>query len=167
MRAVRAWLVDLHPAWSLLALLVLFWVPVLAAPELRYVVAIGLALQIIPLLWAHGIHDRASQYAPSPRAVAGDRLFVGTEIAFAVVALLAALTPAATFQTPVGNPLALIVVLYFVSFWFAATALTQAETRTGFDARAGTFLLLVYWCFGTWVLRKRLRALASHPPTAA
>ena len=57
-----------------------------------------------------------------------------------------------------------LVLSYFASLWLASAALVASEhgmPKIAVHKAVGTFLLMVYWMIGAWVLGRRLKALRA------
>ncbi|GAA0651531.1 hypothetical protein [Brevundimonas lenta] len=135
---------------------------------------------LLPLAWVHGVF-RAAHLAMREEGTSrlSDWTFwlAGAGCALAVLASPAIMMSDEATLEAIGywpNLVGMgVAAAYVASFWTAATTLVRFEGRTGqSDGKvAGTFVLLLYWIIGAWLLRPRLMklkaALTAAPGTSA
>lgn len=167
----------IHPLWFMVALIVVFAVPVVMMDASVEVLMIGALMStwaiLLPLAWAFGIYTASTHLTGSGSAVR-DWIFyaagLGVLILPPVTIASDALGSAGTVPAAVAGYLGFAVVgSYFVSLWLGSAALVafeEDEAKPPFHKVVGTFLLMFYWPIGAWVMQGRLKAL-RHKLAAA
>lgn len=164
----------LHPAWLLLATLLMFFGLFAAMSTISSGVILAgvcsLLLMWFGLGWTYGIY-RVARDVPEQRRIerGPDRGWVFGLSALALLVLPTALTN----LPPVLDGLRDLVggvgaLSYFVSFWLAAAALVTAEghpVRHPTNRAVGTFLLITYAVIGAWFIRPRILGLLEAART--
>ncbi len=126
---------------------------------------------LLPLGWAHGIYKGSRLVLAQTKTVGTNRdwIFYLVEIGVICVPVLALASNAVkgsggVLEGAVGFVAFALIFSYFTSLWLASTALLALEEGTpNFAAHkaVGTFLLMVYWMIGAWVLSRRLKVLRA------
>jgi len=166
-------LAFIHPIWFLVLTVVAFVAPVFTMnADTGAMVAMAFMtvwVLLLPLGWAHGVYRGSRSVLAKTGAVgpSSDWVFYIAEVGIVCVPILGLWSSIVE-----GSGMALEGVLslvmfavipsYFASLWLASAALVASEDRTPKIAAhkvVGTFLLMVYWMIGAWVMQRRLRAL--------
>lgn len=157
-------LAILHPLWFLAVLIAVFVAAPMASmapagPSVGLILAISCGGVMLPLLWAHGIYNVASQTGARR---SGQIVFLVVETAIVLGFILGFMSGDEGPSGSLSAFFALPVLGYFVCLWLAARALVRAESSVRdaeFATTLGTFLLAVYWMIGAWLIRPRVRRL--------
>jgi len=168
----------IHPIWFVAVLVVAFAVPIATFNASAEVQIMGALMSIwavlLPLAWAYGIYAVSRRLTDTGRA---DRDWI-FYVAGLGVLILPPVTIASDAMGSIGAvPAAVagylgfaVVGSYFVSLWLASAALVafeEDEPKPPFHKVVGTFLLMVYWVIGVWVMQGRLKALRNKLEAAA
>ncbi len=168
-------LAFIHPIWFLVLMVVVFVAPVFTmnagSGAIVGVAFMTLWASLLPLGWAHGIY-RGSRSVLAAKGAAGpsrDWVFYIAEIgclSFPVLGLGSYIVEGfgGVLEGVLSLALLALVPSYFVSLWLASAALVASEGGTPKIAAhkvVGTFLLMVYWVIGAWVMQRRLKALRN------
>lgn len=171
-------LAFIHPILFLVLAVVAFVAP-LVTMNADTVVMVAMAFMtiwvlLLPLGWAYGIY-RGSRSALAKTGAGGaarDWVFCMAGIGVVCTPLLGlARNLVEGSGGALGDlfDLAAVAVLasYFASLWLASASLVAFEDGTSKIAihkAVGTFLLMVYWMIGAWVMQRRLKALREALP---
>ena len=161
----------IHPIWFVVLGLVAFVAPVFTMnADIGAMVAMAFMtvwVLLLPLGWAHGIYrgSRSALARVGPVGASRDWVFWIAEIGVVCIPILA-LSSNVLDGGAMENVFAVITVglatVYFASLWLASAALVASEDRKPKVAAhrvVGTFLLMVYWMIGAWVMQRRLRTM--------
>ena len=166
-------LAFIHPIWFLVLTVVVFVAPALTI-NAKIEVIVTLAFMsvwavLLPLGWAHGIY-RASRSALAKTGAVG----AGREWVFFIAEISAVCFPilglgsnlvdgsGGALEGAIGLAMLPLVASYFSSLWLASAALVAFEDGTPKIAShkvVGTFLLMIYWMLGAWVMQRRLKVM--------
>ena len=166
-------LAFIHPIWFLVITAVAFVAPAFTMnADTGVMVAIAFLTVwalLLPLGWAHGIY-RGSRSALAKTGAVGasrDWVFYIAEIGVICVPILGLGSnlvegSSGAMEGVFGLVGFALVASYFASLWLSSAALVAFEDRTpkvAIHKVVGTFLLMVYWMIGAWVMQRRLKAL--------
>jgi hypothetical protein len=163
-------LAFIRPIWFVAILVVAFAVPIATMTVSVEIMAIGaimsMWLALLPLAWIYGIYT-ASRLARPDSGPGRD--FVFYLAGLGIVLLPVIFVGTITLGNFADGPMTVVGLLWFATFgclvasmWLASAALVAFEegvSGTPFYKVAGTFLLMVYWVIGVWVMQDRLKAL--------
>ena len=172
-------LAFIHPIWFLVLTVVAFVAPVFTMnADTGAMVAMALMtvwVLLLPLGWAHGIYRGSRSALAKSGAVGASRDWVFYIAAVGVVCLpLLGMGSnlvegsGGALEGVFGFAMFGLVLSYFASLWLASAALVASEEGTpkiAVHKAVGTFLLMVYWMIGAWVLSRRLKALRAKLET--
>ena len=168
-------LAFIHPIWFVALAATVFVAPALTlnggTGTMIAVAMLSVCGLLLPLGWAHGIYRGSRLVLAQTKAVGTSRdwIFYIAEIGVICVPVLAFGSNAAKGSGGVveglfGFVAFVLIFSYFTSLWLASTALVASEEGTPKVAAhkaVGTFLLMVYWMIGAWVLSSRLKVLRA------
>lgn len=163
-------LAFIRPIWFVAVLVVAFAVPIATMTLSVEIMAVGAIMSVwlalLPLAWVYGVYT-ASRLARPDSGPGRDFVFYLAGLGIVLLPLIFAGSIA------LGNfadgPMTAVGLVWFatlgcliVSLWLASAALVafeEGEPKPPFHKVAGTFLLMVYWPIGAWVMQGRLKAL--------
>ena len=166
-------LAFIHPFWFVLLTVVAFVAPIFTmSADTGAMVAMAFMtvwVVLVPLGWAHGIY-RGSRSALAKSGAVGpsrDWVFYTAEAGVGCFPLLGLGTnlvkgSGRALESGFGVVIFAVVASYFASLWLASAALVASEDRTPkieTHKVVGTFLLMVYWMIGAWVMQPRLKTM--------
>ena len=166
-------LAFIHPIWFFVLAVVAFVAPLFSMKaDIGAMVAIALMsvwVLLLPLGWAHGIY-RGSRSALAKIGAVGqsrDWVFYIAEVGIVCIPIFGlgsniVEVSGEALHGVFGFGMLLLIASYFASLWLAAAALVAFEDgtpRVAVHNAVGTFLLMVYWMIGAWVMQRRLKAL--------
>lgn len=167
----------IRPIWFVAVLGVAFAVPIATMTVSVEIMAVGAIMSVwlvlLPLAWAYGIYT-ASRVARPDSGPGRD--FVFYLAGLGIVLLPVIFVGSITLRNFADGPMTVVGLVWFAnlgcviaSLWLASAALVtfeKGEPKPPFHKVAGTFLLMVYWVIGVWVMQGRLKAL-RHQLAAA
>ncbi len=167
----------IRPVWFVAIMGVAFAMPIATMTVSVEIMAIGaimsMWLALLPLAWIYGIYTASRLTRPNSGP--------GRDFVFYLAGLGIVLLPVIFVgNIALGNfadgPMTVVGLVWFATFgcliaslWLASAALVafeKGEPKPPFQKVAGTFLLMVYWIIGVWVMQGRLNAL-RHQLTVA
>ena len=166
-------LAFIHPIWFLVLAVVAFVAPLFTMnADIGAMIAVALIsvwFLLLPLGWAHGIY-RGSRFALAKIGAVGpsrDWVFYIAEVGVVCIPIFGlgsniVEVSGDALHGAFGFGMFVFIASYFVSLWLAAAALVAFEDgtpRIALHKAVGTFLLMVYWMFGAWVMQRRFKAL--------
>lgn len=166
-------LAFIHPIWFLVITVIAFVAPLFTLnADSGAMVAIAILtvwVLLLPLGWAHGIYRGARSALAKTGAVGASRdwVFYVAEIGLICVPILGlgsnlAEGSGGAMESVFGLIGFAVVMGYFASLWLSSSALVAFEDRTpkvAIHKVVGTFLLMVYWMIGAWVMQRRLKTM--------
>lgn len=178
-------LAFIHPIWFLVLTVVAFIAPLFTiSADTDAMVATAFMtvwVLLLPLGWAHGIYrgSRSALARTDAVGAARDWVFYIAEIGVVCIPILGLARNLAegsggAMEGVFGLVTFALVASYFASLWLASAALVAFEDgtpRIAIHKIVGTFLLMVYWMVGAWVMQRRLKtmreAVAVGEPSVA
>ncbi len=163
-------LAFIRPIWLVAVLGVAFAVPIATMTVSVEVMAVGAIMSmwmaLLPLAWIYGIYA-ASRLARPDRRPGRDFVFYlsGLGIVLTPVTFLSSIALGSIGEASMmvaGLVWFATFVCLVISLWLASAALVafeEDEAKPPFHKVVGTFLLMVYWVIGVWVMQGRLKAL--------
>ncbi|CAN5170798.1 hypothetical protein BH10PSE2_BH10PSE2_27600 [soil metagenome] len=168
-------LAFIHPIWFVALAATVFIAPALTmngdTSSMIAVAMMSVWALLLPLGWAHGIYRGSRLVLANTNTVGPSRdwIFYIAEIGVICVPVLALGSNAVkgsggVMEGVFGFITFALVLSYFASLWLASAALVALEEgmpKIAAHKAVGTFLLMVYWMIGAWVLSRRLKALRA------
>jgi hypothetical protein len=171
----------IHPIWFVALAATVFIAPVLTmngdTGSMVAVALMSVCALLLPMGWAHGIYRGSRLVLAKSSTVGADRdwVFYIAEIGVVCVPVLALSSNAVkgsggVLEGVFGFITFALVLSYFASLWLASAALVASEEgrpKIAIHKAVGTFLLMVYWMIGAWVMQRRLKVLRAALETSA
>lgn len=168
----------IRPIWFVAVLGVAFAVPIVTMTASVEIMAVGAItsvwLVLLPLAWIYGIYT-ASRLARPDSGPGRDFVFYLSGLGIVLLPLI--LVGIIAFGNFADGPMTVFGLVWFATFgcvtaslWLASAALVDFEEGVSgapFHKVVGTFLLMVYWIIGVWVMQGRLKALRHKLEAAA
>ncbi|MFA4892784.1 hypothetical protein [Brevundimonas sp.] len=166
-------LAFIHPIWFLVLTVVAFVAPLFTMnADIGAMVAIALMsvwVLLLPLGWAHGIY-RGSRSALARIGAVGpsrDWVFYIAEVGVVCLPIFGlgsniVEVSGEALNGMFGFGMLALIASYFTSLWLASAALVASEdgtSKVAIHKVVGTFLLMVYWMIGAWVMQRRLKTM--------
>ena len=166
-------LAFIHPIWFLGLTVVAFVAPLFTMnADTGVMTAMALvtgSAVLLPLGWAYGIYVGSRAALAGTGAVGAGRDWVFYIAGIGVVCLpilgiagLIVESPGEVQEGYLVPVMFAVIASYFASLWLASAALVAFDDGTpkaAIHKVVGTFLLMVYWMIGAWVMQGRLKRL--------